>query len=69
MTVDELARLTRQRLAGRRRRVVPSGPLVQAAVLLAILDRGEARLVFAKRTEWVAHHRGQVSFPGGIIDP
>jgi 8-oxo-dGTP pyrophosphatase MutT (NUDIX family) len=69
VTVEELARLTRHQLAGRRRRVVPSGPLVPAAVLLAILDRGEARLVFAKRTERVAHHRGQVSFPGGIVDP
>ena len=69
MTVEELARLTRQRLAGRSRRATLPGGLVRAAVLLPILDRGEPRLVFAKRTDRVAHHRGQVSFPGGIVDP
>jgi 8-oxo-dGTP pyrophosphatase MutT (NUDIX family) len=38
-------------------------------VLVPIVDRHGAHLVFVKRTERVAHHRGQVSFPGGIIDP
>jgi len=69
VTVEELARLTRERLPARSRRVVPAGPLVRAAVLLPIVDRGGARLIFAKRTERVAHHRGQISFPGGIVDP
>ena len=69
MTVDDLVAVTRARLEGRRRRVVPPGPLVRAAVLVPIVDRGEACLVFAQRTDRVGHHAGQISFPGGRIDP
>jgi len=49
--------------------VVPPGPLIRAAVLVAIVDRGEANLVFAQRSERVGQHAGQISFPGGRIDP
>jgi len=69
MSVDELVTITRARLGGRPRRIVPPGPLVRAAVLVPIVDRGEASLVFAQRTERVGHHAGQISFPGGRIDP
>jgi 8-oxo-dGTP pyrophosphatase MutT (NUDIX family) len=69
VTLEELVRMTRERLPGRPRRVVTEGALVQAAVLLPILDRGEAHIVFAKRTEGVAHHRGQIAFPGGTVAP
>ena len=34
MTLDDLVAITRRRLAARERRVVPRGPLVQAAVLV-----------------------------------
>src|SRR5437867_6457529 len=67
--LDELAALTRQRLAARERRVVPPGPLVRAAVLVPLVDRGEPYLVFAKRTDTVGSHRGQIGFPGGTVDP
>ena len=67
--VDALVAATRAGLVGRSRRVVPPGPLVRAAVLVPIVDRGEAHLVFAKRTERVGHHAGQISFPGGRVDP
>ena len=69
MTFDALVLLTRQRLADRARRVVPEGTLVRAAVLVPLVDRGEPHLVFAKRTERVATHKGQISFPGGTLDP
>ena len=69
MTVEHLVELTRARLARRRRRVVPPGPLIRAAVLVPIVDRGEAALVFAQRTDRVGHHKGQISFPGGRVDP
>jgi 8-oxo-dGTP pyrophosphatase MutT (NUDIX family) len=50
--------------------VVPRGPLVPAAVLLPIVDHaGEPYVLFAKRTDRVGHHKGQISFPGGVIDP
>ena len=58
MTLEELIALTRQRLAAHERRVVPPGPLVRAAVLIPIVDRGEPHLVFAKRTDTVGTHRG-----------
>ena len=69
MTFDALVSLSRERLAARRRRVAPRGPLVQAAVLVPLIDRGGPRLVFAKRTERVGTHKGQISFPGGTLEP
>lgn len=69
MTLDQLVALTRERLAARPRREVPRGPLVQAAVLVPLLDRPEPCLLFVKRTNLVAHHKGQISFPGGAVDP
>ena len=42
----------------------------RAAVLLPIFWEGsEPHVVFTKRSEHVPHHKGQVSFPGGSIDP
>ena len=69
MTLDDLVALTRARLGSREHRVVPPGPLIRAAVLVPIIDRGEAMLLFAKRTERVGHHKGQISFPGGVVRP
>ena len=69
MTLDELVTLTRERLAARRRRVVEPGPLVRAAVLVPLVERGGPHVIFAKRTDRVGTHRGQISFPGGTIDP
>jgi len=69
VTTDQLVALTRRRLAERVRRVVPPGPLVRAAVLVPLIDRGAPHLVFAKRTETVGTHRGQIAFPGGTVDP
>jgi 8-oxo-dGTP pyrophosphatase MutT (NUDIX family) len=69
MKIEELAEITRQRLGARTRRIVPDGPLIKAAVLLPIVDRGEPMILFTKRTERVGHHKGQISFPGGVVDP
>jgi len=69
MRVEDLVAVTRARLERRRRRVVPPGPLIRAAVLVPIVDRGEATLVFAQRTDRVGQHKGQISFPGGRVDP
>jgi 8-oxo-dGTP pyrophosphatase MutT (NUDIX family) len=69
LTLPELIDVTRARLTARRRRVVESGPLIQAAVLVPIVDRGEPYLVFTKRTDRVGSHKGQISFPGGHVDP
>jgi 8-oxo-dGTP pyrophosphatase MutT (NUDIX family) len=69
LTMEQLVALTRARLAARQRRVVVGGPLVKAAVLMPLVDRGEPFVVFAKRTDRVGTHRGQISFPGGRVDP
>jgi 8-oxo-dGTP pyrophosphatase MutT (NUDIX family) len=69
MDVDRLAAATRRSLAARERRIVPDGPLIKAAVLVPIVDRGEPMILFTKRSERVGHHKGQISFPGGVMDP
>jgi 8-oxo-dGTP pyrophosphatase MutT (NUDIX family) len=62
--------LARTRLGAHARHIVPPGPLIAAAVLVPIIDRaGAPYLLFAKRTDRVGHHKGQISFPGGVIDP
>ncbi|HEY8230945.1 MAG TPA: CoA pyrophosphatase [Rhodanobacteraceae bacterium] len=44
------------------------GPRADAAVLMAIRDLPEPRVVFTLRREDLARHAGQVSFPGGRTD-
>jgi 8-oxo-dGTP pyrophosphatase MutT (NUDIX family) len=41
---------------------------VSAAVLVPITDHGGPHLLFTKKTSSVPHHKGQFSFPGGVVD-
>jgi 8-oxo-dGTP pyrophosphatase MutT (NUDIX family) len=69
VSTDALVARTRAALTQRDRRVVPPGPLIQAAVLVPIVDRaGDPYLLFVKRTDRVGHHKGQMAFPGGVVD-
>ena len=68
MDLETLRRKIEAALADRPRRVVDSAGLIPAAVLLLLTNRAEPHVVFAKRTEQVARHRGQYSFPGGIVE-
>jgi 8-oxo-dGTP pyrophosphatase MutT (NUDIX family) len=48
----------------------PVQPLKPAAVLVPLIDRpDELTVLFTQRTSHLAHHAGQVSFPGGHIEP
>lgn len=68
MDLEAVRKRTEAALADRPRRVVEQEGLIPAAVLLLLTNRGGAHIVFAKRTERVAHHKGQFSFPGGIVE-
>lgn len=48
--------------------LVGTAPSRDAAVLLAVRDMPEPRVVFTLRREDLAHHAGQVSFPGGSVE-
>jgi 8-oxo-dGTP pyrophosphatase MutT (NUDIX family) len=45
------------------------GPVRRAAVLIPLAPvANEWHLLFTRRTDFVDHHKGQVSFPGGRMD-
>jgi 8-oxo-dGTP pyrophosphatase MutT (NUDIX family) len=50
-------------------RPADAGPGVRAAVLVPLVARREPVLLFTRRTESLARHSGQVSFPGGRVEP
>jgi 8-oxo-dGTP pyrophosphatase MutT (NUDIX family) len=53
---------------GRGRRTLTLPDRIRAAVLVLFVYRGGVpALVFAKKTEDVPHHKGQFSFPGGVV--
>jgi len=42
---------------------------VRAAVVILFFDRdGSSYIVFTKRTDYVATHRGEICFPGGMME-
>ncbi len=44
--------------------------LVEAAVLVGLVPRaGGTRVILTRRTDALRHHAGQVSFPGGRLEP
>jgi 8-oxo-dGTP pyrophosphatase MutT (NUDIX family) len=44
-------------------------PIRLAAVLVPIIERDEPSVLFTQRTAHLTDHAGQISFPGGKIDP
>lgn len=72
------ARLRDSLERGRRRRPVllegdvlegVEGDLMPAAVLVAVVDRPLPTVILTERPETMRKHPGQISFPGGRIDP
>ena len=49
---------------------IPARDDIRAAVAVLLLERdGDVFTVLTKRTETVRHHKGEVSFPGGMFEP
>jgi 8-oxo-dGTP pyrophosphatase MutT (NUDIX family) len=56
-------------LSSRQRRVIEHPPFSRAAVLVPVFNKdGSCHLLFTKRTEKVKYHKGEISFPGGMLD-
>jgi 8-oxo-dGTP pyrophosphatase MutT (NUDIX family) len=51
--------------------VLPTGSLLRrAAVLMPLVQvNGDWHMLYTRRTQTVQDHKGQVSFPGGAVDP
>ena len=56
-------------LSRRPRLALDRSDLVSAAVLVPITEHaGRPHLVFTKKSDGVPHHKGQFSFPGGVVE-
>jgi 8-oxo-dGTP pyrophosphatase MutT (NUDIX family) len=65
----EMRENIRRALAGRERRIIPQGTRTRAAVLVPLFQKGgRYHVLFTKRTDRVKHHKGEISFPGGVVD-
>jgi 8-oxo-dGTP pyrophosphatase MutT (NUDIX family) len=59
----------RKILSSRERRVISHPPFSHAAVLVPLFQKdGNCHLLFTKRSEQVKYHKGEISFPGGVVD-
>ena len=59
-----------QVLTSRESREIRDKALAPAAVLLLLFEReGECHILLTKRSDKVAYHKGEISFPGGTVDP
>jgi 8-oxo-dGTP pyrophosphatase MutT (NUDIX family) len=65
----ELKDKIRTVLSNRRPRTVSTSRWTRAAVLVPLFQKGgHWHVLFTKRTDRVKHHKGQISFPGGVVD-
>jgi len=51
------------------RKIAEVRPIRPAAVLVPVVDRPQPTVLFTQRTAHLPDHAGQISFPGGKIDP
>jgi 8-oxo-dGTP pyrophosphatase MutT (NUDIX family) len=63
--IDQIQNL----LSSRQRRVIEHPPFSHAAVLVPLFQKeGDCHLLFTKRSQEVKYHKGEISFPGGMVD-
>lgn len=56
-------------LSKRKKYIIDEPNLTKAAVLIPIFEKeGKYHIIFTKRTEKVEHHKGEISFLGGVYD-
>jgi len=59
----------RTTLSSRQRRMIEHPPFSHAAVLVPLFQKdGDCHLLFTKRSDQVKYHKGEISFPGGVVD-
>ena len=68
MDLEALRRRLDAALSRRPRVTLDRSDLVSAAVLVPVTDHDGPHLVFTKKTSAVPHHKGQFSFPGGVVE-
>ncbi len=62
---EQLAKM----LQSREKKMLSPDGLVTAAVLVPLFTKdGQVHVLLTKRSEFVEHHRGEISFPGGKLD-
>jgi len=67
--MEDIRQKLQSRLIKRQPKINAEWDAKPAAVLLPLYqDQHTWHLLFTRRTEYVESHRGQVSFPGGVID-
>jgi 8-oxo-dGTP pyrophosphatase MutT (NUDIX family) len=63
--IDQIQKM----LSSRKRRVIEHPPFSHAAVLVPLFQKdGDCHLLFTKRSDQVKYHKGEISFPGGMVD-
>jgi len=56
-------------LVGRKRKTIGHSSFARAAVLVPLFNKeGSCHLLLTKRTDQVKYHKGEISFPGGMVD-
>jgi 8-oxo-dGTP pyrophosphatase MutT (NUDIX family) len=65
----ELKEKIKAALGARERVPMDPGPVPSAVLIPVFLKNGDYHILFTKRTENMNHHRGEISFPGGVRHP
>jgi 8-oxo-dGTP pyrophosphatase MutT (NUDIX family) len=69
VNIEALRRVLDAGLSRRPRVALDRSDLVSAAVLVPLTDRDDRpHVLFTKKTASVPHHKGQFSFPGGVVE-
>ncbi len=69
MNCSDLKEEIRAALARHKRVPLPAGPVPSAVLIPLFMKDGACHILFTKRAENLTHHRGEVSFPGGVYQP